>query len=68
MKGSAMTRSFGKEQSRHSEEEEIDAYDDFDEDLGGVSPEIANDDLGLCPHGCRDDEDCEEPDCMGGPG
>jgi len=28
---------------------------------------LCNEDLGMCPHGCTDDEGCEEPGCNGGP-
>ena len=28
---------------------------------------VSNYDLGLCPHGCTDDEGCDEPGCNGGP-
>lgn len=34
----------------------------FDDEDG-----LSNDDLGLCPHGCSDDEGCDEPGCLGGP-
>jgi hypothetical protein len=40
----------------------FDLENDFDPDSG-----FSNEDLGLCPHGCSDDEGCEEPGCMGGP-
>ena len=45
---------------------------DDDEDLA-FDPEddlemgVSNEDLGLCPHGCRDDEGCDVPGCLGGP-
>lgn len=37
--------------------------DDDDEDSNGFT----NEDLGLCPHGCRDDAGCDEPGCFGRP-
>jgi len=40
------------------DEEDLEPEDDFG---------LSNEDLGLCPHGCRDDDGCEEPGCRGGP-
>ena len=39
-------------------------YDDLVED---DEEGLSNEDLGFCPHGCTDDEGCEEPGCPGGP-
>jgi hypothetical protein len=38
-------------------------WDDDQYDDQGIS----NEDLGLCPHGCRDDDGCGIDGCLGGP-
>jgi len=51
----------------------FDGEDEWD-DLEDVDPEDDEENdtqesyrmLGLCPHGCADDEDCDVPGCPGG--
>lgn len=33
----------------------------FSEDYDPFGDRLSNADLGLCPHGCRDDDGCDEP-------
>ena len=40
---------------------------DADDLLPDYEEGLSNEDLGLCPHGCSDDEGCDEPGCLGGP-